>query len=194
VYGQTPFQVAGPVPTQGASVESRMQSTRVFALVAAAFAMLCMAVVAAGLVVWWQYTKEDTTEVVAVAAPVTGTTTTKVKGSDTGLAAPKAKAPQTPKKTPSTPNTPTAPKLGATGSVSISFSGAQVPGAIEITCNSGYRDKRSLSGGAATFAGVSTASGDCKAYPKGGVVGTSFGVRGGGSYSCTISGTTTSCH
>ena len=41
-------------------------------------------------------------------------------------------------------------------------------------------------------AGVPT-SGSCKMFPKGGVVATAKEVRGGASYNCSISGTTTSC-
>lgn len=188
---QTPFNVQGPVPTQGSSVESRMQSTRVFAVIAAAFAMLCMAVLVAGGIIFWKLSQEEAAPVV-VATTTTTTAPPPKKAADTGQALPKVvpKAASTSSKPKST--TPAAPKLGATGNVSVTFSGAQMPTSIEITCGSGFREKKSLGGGTASFAGVPT-SGDCKGFPKGGVVGSAFSVRGGSSYSCSISGTTTVC-
>ncbi|MBM4392873.1 MAG: hypothetical protein FJ090_17245, partial [Deltaproteobacteria bacterium] len=193
-YGGTPFGVSGQVPTQGSSVESRMQSTRVFAIIAAALFMLCMAILAAAGIVFYQMTRDDTdAPVVATAAPV-ATTPAPAPRADTGQV-PKPKATASTKSSGSTraaSAAPAAPRVGATAPVSVTFSGATVPTTVEVACDSGFRDRGSVRGGVATVASVPT-SGSCKLYPKGGVVGSSVAVRGGGSYSCTISGTTTSC-
>ena len=87
--------------------------------------------------------------------------------------------------------TPT-PRASATGTVTVTFTGASIPGKIEIDCGEAFRKQQSLSGGSAIVAGVPT-SGECKMIPKGGVVASKASVRGGGTYNCSISGTTTVC-
>lgn len=191
----TPFQSSGPPPNQGNSDESRMQSTRVFALVFAALAMVCMATVLAGGVVWWRLSQEE-----VVAAPVTVATAPvappKPAAADTGLpqAAPKpstTKAKPKPSSGGGTAPAPT-PRASATGTVSVSFSGASIPTKIEVACDNGFQQRVSLSGGAGSVSGVPT-SGTCKMHLKGGVVATPATVRGGGTYSCSVTGTTTVC-
>lgn len=192
--GGTPFQVSGSQPTQGSADESRMQSTRVFALVFVALAILCFAVVLAGVAVWWKLAHDDkapdpAVEVAVAAVPKKATVDTAAQE------APKATTAV--KKTTKTTGGGTAPaptpKASATGTVTVSFGGATVPGSVEVSCGGGFRERKTVSGGSAAIPGVPT-SGDCKLYPKGGVVASSVAVRGGASYSCTITGTTTKCN
>jgi hypothetical protein len=192
---QTPFDTGAAVPTQGAADESRMQSTRVFALVFVALAMVCLATMLAGGIVWWKLSQDD-----APAAPATVATAPvappkpATQAGDTGLPQVQPTATPKPKPKPSgggaTP-APT-PRASATGTVSVNFTGAQIPTKIEIACDNGFQQRVSLSGGSGSVASVPT-SGTCKMHLKGGVVATPVTVRGGGSYACSVTGTTTVC-
>ena len=82
------------------------------------------------------------------------------------------------------------PKSG-NGTVSVRISGAS-PTSVEVSCASGFRARAGVSGGSASVAGVPVAD-DCKLYLKGGVVATPARVKGGRSYSCTVTGTTMQC-
>jgi hypothetical protein len=135
-----------------------------------------------------------------VAAPVTVATAPvappKAAVADTGLpqVAPKpstTKAKPKPSSGGGTAPAPT-PRASATGTVSVSFSGASIPTKIEVACDNGFQQRVSLSGGAGSVSGVPT-SGTCKMHLKGGVVATPATVRGGGTYSCSVTGTTTVC-
>lgn len=193
--GNTPFQVSGPQPTQSANVESRMQSTRVLAVVVAAVGMLCVALLLTVVAIFLYNNKKGDTPVAAPIAVVEAKPSApKPARGDTGMPAPKA-APAAPKKPRATggggPTTPAAPRLGPTGSVGVTFSGSPTPTQIEITCGSGFRQRSGVSGGSASVASVPTGE-DCKLIPKG-VVATAFIVRGGRNYNCSFSGTTMSC-
>jgi len=173
-----------------------MQSTRVYALIFVAFAMVCFATLAAGGVMYWKFylTKDEPKAVasapaptpppiappVEVEPPVDVAPTPKPRGGGGGGGG-GAKPVATP-----------APRPSATGSVSVTFTGTQIPTKIEIACDGGFQQRQSVSGGTAIVSGVPT-SGSCKMFPKGGVVATAKEVHGGGSYNCTIEGTTTSC-
>lgn len=193
----TPFQTSAPPPSQGNADESRMQSTRVFALVFAALAMVCVATVLAGGIVWWKLSQGEPTPPPTVVATAPVAPPKAPAAADTGLPqdAPKATTPKVKSKPSgggggSAP--PPTPRASATGTVSVSFSGAQIPTKIEIACDSGFQQRVSLSGGAGSVGGVPT-SGTCKMHLKGGVVATPATVRGGGTYSCSVTGTTTVC-
>ncbi len=190
--GATPFQVGGNVPTQGTAEESRMQSARVFAIILAAMAMVFLAVLGAVGILWWKWSEDQKAPEVAVAAP---------------MVTPKAEAPEVEETYEAPPppkpvakkssgggggGSPPPSRPSATGTVNITFTGSPIPSSVEIDCGSAFREKKTLSGGSAIFSGVPT-SGDCKAIPKGGVVGSKAPVRGGGSYTCSIQGTTTVC-
>ncbi|MSQ01557.1 MAG: serine/threonine protein kinase [Myxococcales bacterium] len=190
--GATPFQVAGSVPTQGSADESRMQSTRVFALIFGALAMVFMAVLAAGAAVAWKMSQEEKP---AIADASQAPKMIPPKPPDPVEDEPDAPPP--PPKAPrrggggQTAATPT-PRASATDTVTVTFTGTPIPGKIEIDCGEAFRKQQSLSGGSAIVAGVPT-SGDCKMIPKGGVVASKASVRGGRTYTCSISGTTTVC-
>ena len=194
----SPFQTGGAVPTQGSADESRMQSTRVFALVFAALAMVCFATVLAGGIVWWKMSQADSTPApTTVATAPIAPPKSPVAAADTGQgqAVPKVPAVK-PRVKPSGAgggtSTPPTPRASATGTVTVNFTGEQIPTKIEIACEGGFQQRVSLSGGSGSVAGVPT-SGSCKMHLKGGVVSTPATVRGGGTYSCSVSGTTTVC-
>ena len=162
-----------------------------------ALAMVFLAVVAAGAAVWWKMSQEEKPQV--------------ADASDSQkMIPPKPPDPveEEPDLPPPPPKTakrtggggggggtaPTpAPRASATGPVTVTFTGAAIPGKIEIDCGEVFpRKQQTLSGGSAIVAGVPT-SGDCKMIPKGGVVATKVPVSGGRTYNCSISGTTTVC-
>ncbi len=197
-YGnqQTPFQAAGPQPTPPANSDSRVQSWRVYAILVAVLGLAAFFLVSVVAVGWWKFsqTEEKPKEVVAVAAPITPPK--KKHNQDT--AAPPVVAPvKAPTKAPRTssgnapPATPAPPKSDK-GTVSVSFTSSPAPLQIEVRCTDGFAGRASIGGGSASIAGVPTAS-DCKMYPKGGVTATAYPVKAGSHYSCTITGTTTSC-
>lgn len=130
----------------------------------------------------------------AVATPIAPPP--KKRNADTAAppVAPPVKAPtKTPRTTNagSTPATPAVPKSDK-GSVSVSFTSSPAPLQIEVRCSDGFAGRASLGGGAASISGVPSGA-DCKMYPKGGVTATAYPVKAGGHYSCSITGTTTSC-
>ena len=196
-FGRTPFQVDGDQPTQGSADESRMQSTRVFALIFVALGMVCLAAVLAAVAMW--YKKDDGDK---LAEPVAQTAAPPPKprpaATDTGnapQAAPAKPAPSGRARSAAggAASPAPAPRASATGTVTVSFGGATIPTKVEVVCGSTFQKRESVSGGSAAIPGVPT-SGDCKLFPKGGVVATSVAVRGGASYNCTITGTTTKCN
>jgi cytoskeletal protein RodZ len=194
--GGTPFQVAGPTPTSNANSESRVQSVRVFAILLGVFALACVAVLS--VVALWFFNMKAQEEKPVAVAEAPAQPVKKAPKQDTGTVAPRqveapkpaASKPRTTTKAVSTE--PKAPKLGATASVTVTFSGATMPTSIEVSCPSGFRDRKSLGGGSATVANVPTGE-SCSLHPKGAGAPTSAPVRGGQSLNCTIVGTTTSC-
>lgn len=197
-YGnqQTPFQAAGPQQNPPANADSRVQSWRVYAILVAVMGLAAFFLVSVVAVGWWKIsqTEEKPKEVVAIAAPVAPPP--KKRNADTAAppAAPPVKAPT---KTPrtsnagSTPATPAVPKSDK-GSVSVAFTSSPAPLQIEVRCSDGFAGRASLGGGSASISGVPSGA-DCKMYPKGGVTATAYPVKAGGHYSCSITGTTTSC-
>ena len=193
--GPTPFQVAGPTPTANTNAESRVQSVRVYAIVLGVFALACVAVLSV-LALWFFAPKpEPKVEPVAQNDPAPKA---KKPRADTGAPAAAAPAPApTRAKTPrssggGTAAAPAAPKLGATADVRVTFAGSPIPQQVEVVCSSGFRQRKGVSGNAVTIPGVPT-SDSCQLHPKGGITATAAPVKGGGSYSCSIIGTTTSC-
>ncbi|MDP2312165.1 MAG: serine/threonine-protein kinase [Pseudomonadota bacterium] len=192
--GGTPFQVAGPQPTSNNNAESRVQSVRVFAVLLGVFALACVAVLSV-VALWFFQMKagdEKPVEQTATLAPAP----VKKPKEDTGTAKPieSKPAPVRQKQTSTTPRqpaAPAAPKVGPTGAVRVTFSGASMPTSVSIQCSGGFVNRGTVSGGSATVADVPTAD-TCQLLPKG-IVTTGFPVKGGGSYNCTITGTTTSC-
>ncbi|MFZ5475697.1 MAG: hypothetical protein ACOZNI_02880, partial [Myxococcota bacterium] len=191
--GGTPFQVAGPQPTANNNAESRVQSARVYAIVLAVFMLACVAVLSV-IALWFFVPKPDSEkkeEVVAVAE-----VKKPAKTRDTGAPAPKEQptaAPTAPKKPKSTgTSAPAAPRLGASAPVTVTFAGSPTPAQVEVVCSGGFRQRKGVSGGSVTVDGVPTAD-NCQLHPKGGITATSAPVRGGGRYTCSIIGTTTSC-
>lgn len=193
--GNTPFQVSGPQPTQSANVESRMQSTRVLAVVLAAVGMLCVALLLTVVAIFlYNNKKEDKPAPPQITQNEIKPPAPKPPKGDTGMPAPKPQANKPPKPRPQgggTPSAPAAPRVGPTGTVSVTFSGSPTPTQVEITCGSGFRQRGGVSGGSASIANVPTGE-DCKLFPKG-VVATAFTVRGAHNYNCSFSGTTMSC-
>jgi hypothetical protein len=186
-----PFGVTAPAPPSSAAAESRMQSTRVFALVLLAFFIVCTAMLAAvGIWVFDPFgLKKPEAVAVAPVAPTPPPAATPPR--DTGTR-PKAQAPTRPKATPK-PDGGGAPvaKPGATAGISVTFSGDSMPTSVEVECQDGTRQRKSLAGGSASFSGVPSGV-ECKIVPKG-VVANPYPARAGRSYSCVITGTTTSC-
>lgn len=86
---------------------------------------------------------------------------------------------------------PAPASMAPLGPLSLRFSGAQLPGYIEVNCDAGFRERASLVGGAASFPAVPL-HGTCRAFPKG-VVSTAVGVQGGQAWACEVVGTTTAC-
>ncbi len=81
--------------------------------------------------------------------------------------------------------------MGPAGPLTLLFSGAQLPGYVEVNCDAGFRERASLVGGRAAYPAVPL-NGLCRAFPKG-VVATAFDVKGGQVWSCEVVGTTTAC-
>lgn len=190
----TPFNAVGPTPTQGGADESRMQSVRVYVLVLAAFAILCVGTVAAVLLIYFLGTSQKTEAPPQVAATEQAPPPPVVEepAEPPPVAAKPASTPSKPKvkTTTETPAAPVEQKSG-NGTVNVKVSGAS-PTSVEISCSSGFRARSGVSGGSASVPGVPVAD-DCKLYLKGGVVATPAKVKGGRSYSCTVTGTTMQC-
>jgi hypothetical protein len=196
--GGTPFKVSGPTPTGNTNEGSRVQSMRVWAVVIGVFGLACVAgvtVLALILIVpkMTDKPKEDPPVTVAKADPPKPT---HVDRDDTGKPRPKQQDPaptSKPRPRPTTTGTSAPPpqKPSATGTLTMSFSGTSLPTSVEVRCNGGFVDRKGVSGGSVTVANVPTAD-TCQAYPKG-VVATAYPVHGGRSYSCSFTGTTTSC-
>jgi hypothetical protein len=193
----TPFQVAGPAPSSNSVDESRMQSTRVYAVIFAAFALVCLAVTVAGGVIYWKVSSSKEPDKGPVAAttppplppPPVEEPEEEVAPPPTGVGRPHATGSGT---TRPVSTTPAPPRPSATGNVTATFTGSQIPLKLEVTCDGGFQQRVSLAGGSGTVSGVPS-SGSCKMFPKGGVVGTPWAVNGGHSYTCSIEGTTTTC-
>jgi hypothetical protein len=194
----TPFAVSGPVPTQGAGNDQRVQSARVWAILLGVFAVACAAVV----VVMFMKMKEPAPEQVAAApapAPVAKPVERKARDEDTGSPPPAQQQQAAPKPrprvasaggAPAAPAAPRPPPLGAKAPLTVVFNGT-APAAVEVTCPSGFRDRASVAGGTATVRDVPTGE-NCTMYPKG-IPATAAPARGGRTINCTIQGTTTSC-
>ncbi len=195
--GQTPFQAAGPQQTPAANAESRVQSWRVYAIVLAVVALAGAFLISVVGIGAWKYsqTKDTPTETVAVAAP----TPPPPKRHNQDTATPKQQAaPKAPTAKPHTSGgttgvaaAPVAPKSDK-GTVSVTFASSPAPLQIEVRCSDGFAGRAAIGGGAASVANVPTAA-DCKMFPKGGVTATPYPVKGGSHYTCSITGTTTSC-
>lgn len=188
-----------PVRVESTPSEGRVVSWRVWAVLLAMFALACLSFVAvAGI---WLWRTRDADEVVTTdPRPVTAPTPVE--------AAPLVEeppadpviiqaAPRTPRKT-TTAATPApaapapTPAPASTGTVTISFAGDLIPASVEVVCDAtGFRERKAVSGNRVSISNVPTGV-SCKGVPKG-VPASNFGVRAGGSYSCTITGTTTSC-
>jgi hypothetical protein len=196
--GGTPFQVAGPTPTGNTNAESRVQSVRVFAILLGVFALACVAVLS--VVALWFFNVKNHEEKPVAAVETPAPVVKKERKEDTGTVAPKpaeapkpaASKPRTPRAASSTPAAPAAPRLGATATATATFSGTLIPSSVEISCSSGFRDRKSVSGGTASVPNVPTGE-TCQLHPKGAGAPTSAPIRGGQSLSCIIVGTTTSC-
>ncbi len=196
--GGTPFQVGGPTPTGNNNAESRVQSVRVFAVLLGVFALACVAVLSV-VALWFLQVKstEKPVETVAVVAPAPVKRAAK---EDTGTVKPIETKPAPVKTRTVSGNggtkpvaAPKPPPVSAKAPVVVTFTGSPIPTSVEINCSgSGFREKRSLSGGSATVPDVPTGD-NCQLHPKGAGAPTSASVRGGGTYNCTISGTVTSC-
>lgn len=200
-YGaaQTPFQVAGPPPTTPANAESRVQSWRVYAILVAVMGLAAIFLISVVAVGWWKISQieDKPAETVAVAAPPPPPP--KRRQEDTAAPRPQQQAPAKaptarPRPTSSgggaAPAAPAAPKSDK-GTVSITFTSSPPPMQVEVRCGD-FAARGSVSGGSVSIPNVPTGA-DCKMFPKGGVTATAFPVKGGGHYSCAITGTTTSC-
>ena len=194
-YGQTPFHSAGPQQAPAASAESRVQSWRVYAILVAVTGLAAAFLVTVLAIGMWKFSQvqDAPTETVAVVTPAPAPK--KKANQDTAASRAVAPAPKAPTK-PRSPGTaasaaPAAPKSDK-GTVSVSFSTTPAPLQIEVRCSDGFAGRASIAGGGGSVANVPT-SGDCKMYPKGGVTATAYPVKGGSKYTCTITGTTTSC-
>ncbi|GDX80614.1 hypothetical protein LBMAG42_24250 [Deltaproteobacteria bacterium] len=86
---------------------------------------------------------------------------------------------------------PAPASMGPAGALTMLFTGAQLPGYIEVNCDSGFRERASVAGGYAAFPAVPV-RGACRAFPKG-VVATAVVVNGGQVWDCAVVGTTTAC-
>ena len=192
----TPFQVAGPTPTANSNSESRVQSVRVFAILLGVFALACVFVLSV-VALWFFNTRQQEEKPPVVAeAPAVAKKETKAT-QDTGTVAPKKEVPAPRPKEPRsvTPRAPSEPKvkpLGATATVNVTFAGTTMPTSVEVSCASGFRERKALGGGTASIPNVPTGE-TCQLHPKGAGAPTSAPVRGGQSLNCTIVGTTTSC-
>lgn len=194
---QSPFQAAGAQPAPPASSDSRVQSWRVYAILVAVTGLAAFFLISVVAVGYWQLSQaeEAPKEVVATVAPPPPP---KKRNADTAAPPQQAAPAKAPTRTPrastgaSTASaTPAAPKSDK-GTISVSFSSTPAPLQIEIRCSDGFAGRSPLGGGSASIANVPTGS-DCKMYPKGGVTATAYPVKAGSRYSCTITGTTTSC-
>lgn len=86
---------------------------------------------------------------------------------------------------------PAPASMGPAAPLSLRFTGAQLPGYVEVNCDGGFRERASLVAARADFPAVPLA-GACRAFPKG-VVSTAVEVKGGQTWACTVVGTTTAC-
>lgn len=197
-----PVAGAAPPPTPvrvESSNEGRVVSWRVWAVLLAMFALACFSFVAvAGI---WLWRSRDAEEVVVTepkpVTPVAASTSPPLVEEPPADPVIIQSAPRTPRRTtpvatPPPEPVPTPPPAATTGTVTISFSGDLVPSAVEVVCDAtGFRERKSVAGNRVTISNV-PAGVSCKGVPKG-VPASNFGVKAGGSYTCTITGTTTSC-
>jgi serine/threonine-protein kinase len=200
--GGTPFAVGGPVPTQAATGEARVQSQRVWAVVLGVFGLAALAVLA---VVWSKLGKPDEKEaaptpVAAAPAPAPVTVKRAARDEDTGNAAPAPAAPAPaarPRPRPvasgaaPAPAAPRPAPMAARAALNVTFSSTPAPTSVEVTCPSGFRERGAVAGSAVSVPNVPTGE-SCTMFVKG-VPGTPAPVSGGRSITCAIVGTTTSC-
>ncbi len=182
----TPFGVGGPTPSTSTFNEQRVQTQRVWVVVIGIFGLACMVTLAVVSIFVWQWMEKEPekVETVAIAAP-------KAK-QDTGKPPPPAAEPAPKAKSTSSAikqQPVAAAPVAKAGTITINFSGTPMPTQVELFCDGGTRDRKSLSGGSATFSGVSGSG--CKISPKG-VTSGNYSVSIG-TYNCRIVGTTTTC-
>ena len=213
-YGgaQTPFQVQGPQPGDAgaASDKGRTQSHRVYALVLGVVFLVGVATLAA---VWLRPGKGvvEGGETVATnsTAPVVNTTTekkprSKARRGDTGEP---AAAPEPRRSPPSgggskkssggstaaASSAPPAPRTTSNpASLTITLAGAAGISGVEVSCPSGFRDRKSISSGHVVFSGVPKEA--CTLFFRGAAMAKYYPVSGGQNLSCTISGTQGLCN
>jgi serine/threonine protein kinase len=193
--GNTPFQTTAPAPTHLAT-DQRVQSNRVYAIVAGMVMMVCVAVLTLILVVPRGGGDDDpgTTEG-AITVDQNPTPKKKFK-SDTGT--PKAKVPTRPRppepRTPASPNpTPAvpAPPTAGRGAVIIRLADVAIASSGQLSCPGGFRARRAFAGGVARWTGVP--AGPCSLQFLGGAPARFRGIQPGSQYTCNVIGTTAVC-
>lgn len=190
----TPFPSAGS--PQAPPSESRVESWRVAAVVIGlVFLAGIFGITATALIVFRSTTPAVTVN--PVLTPVAVVTpppqvVEEVPVEPVVVANPRPRVPR-PTPAPTVPAPVVVPPPATTGSVSISFSGESVPTGVEVVCTAeGFRERKSVSGNRVSVPNVPTGA-TCQAVPKG-VAASNFPVKAGGSYSCAVVGTTTTCN
>jgi len=196
----SPFQVTGPgmVSAPPAEAGSRVQSNRVYAILFAAFLMVCAAVAVA---VWLKPPGGGGEEAVAAAEqkPVVDNASHKkrTRQVDTGAPEPAPEKAAPKKHTSSstrsgtTTAAPAPARSSGPGPVTVRLTDTTLATAIEVVCPSGFRNRAALSGGVGTVQNVPQES--CTLLFKGGAPLKYDGVRGGQTLTCTAVGSTASC-
>ncbi|MCK6505269.1 hypothetical protein L6R53_18030 [Myxococcota bacterium] len=199
----TPFQVSGPTPAApAADSDSRVQSTRLYAIL---FACMVLVIVAVVVAVWLRPGGDD--EPVAAAPAAAPAVVTKVEkkpsaNQDTGAAEPAPKKPEpkpasTARKSSGTttaaaPSAPAAP-TGTPGAITVRLSDAAAFTSVTVLCPNAFRGKGTFAGGSATVSGV-PAGESCSLHFNGGISPGRFnGATAGKTLTCGMVGSGMIC-
>jgi serine/threonine protein kinase len=198
-YGPPPSQVPPDFHGDG----DRARSYRVFAVVAGLmFMVFSVTIVAvlllASVVLFPGWTGEG--EIATNGPPpIVQPVRDRDKKVDTGIPAapelkpePKVRPVPSGEPKPPKPKEPEVPKPGATGTVTITLgAGAPAFTSIEVSCDSGFKERAPFSGNTASLPNVPRAS--CRLSFKGGPFVT-MPVQGGQTLTCSFNGTTPTCN
>jgi len=192
----TPFPVSGGMPDNPTHrEEGRTRSYQIFAIIFAAFAMICIACVS---IVFWVLTHQDTDVPEPDRPPVAANTPAEPTAEPEfpePEPEPEPDRPERPYRPPvtggtTTPKPPTTPPVPS-GKATVVLKGGPAYNKIEVNCSDGGSSRASLRSGRGT---VEVKGSDCKLTFKGPGAPIAGGrIRGGQSKNCTMNGAIITC-
>jgi hypothetical protein len=196
--GASPFQTTAPPPSH-MTTDQRVQSNRVYAIVLGMVMMVCVAILLLVLFVGTDSGDKDPKGSDNVTTVANNKPIKKSPARDTGKPAGNKKPTKTTKKWtgPAQPNpvptgpAPTPAPTAGRGAVIITIQDPSIGHSAQLSCPSGWRERKAFAGGVARWANVPGES--CTLQFMGGAPARSHGIRPGRRYTCSVVGTQAVC-